>query len=223
MTKTAFTPAMLFTIIFLLLITLNNNGFAAQEAIVVEGREVLLKEDGSWIYQSTDRYAKTKDGQRVRLKVDGSWQYMDNAPLISTPQVGSAKLDMKLKKVVIEKVEKKVQKNIRVKTQTVFYVQVENSSQSKRRFSVKKNDISLIKVKDNNGKNYPVLSIQPDSMQLEPNTESTIIVRAEKSPLKWDKVKLMEIVFKAGVFGIENPITLSQRTIDFEEQKVTGF
>ncbi len=222
MTKTSFITSTFFNTILLLLITINNNVLAAQEVIIVDGREVLLKEDGTWTYHSTDRYANTNDGRRLRLKDDGSWQYVGNAPLTTIDQVRTTNLNIKLKKVVIEKYEKKVQKNTRVKTQTVFYVVLENSAQAKRNISIRNSDISLIEVNDNNGKNYPVLSLQPDSIELKPDTNITLVIRAEKSPSMWD-VKSMGIVFKPGIFGIQKEMILNQMTIDFDEENVDGF
>lgn len=193
------------------------------ETATIDGREVLLNENGSWQYRSTDRYANTADGRRVRLKEDGSWQYIGNAPLTSKEQVRTAELELKLDKVVIETYEKKVQKNTRVKTQTVFYVQLNYSAQAKNNISIDKSDISLIEVKDNNGKNYPVLSIKPAGKQIQPNTQTMLEIRAKKSPAIWDDVKTIDIVFKPGFSGIEQAITLTRRTIDFEEENVAGF
>ena len=103
----------------------------AEQVVNIDGREILLKDDGTWAYASSDRFADTKDGQRVRLKQDGSWQYVGNAPLTSKQQVRTTELDLKLQKVVIETNEKKVQKNTRVRTQTVFYVGLGYSAQAK--------------------------------------------------------------------------------------------
>jgi len=194
-----------------------------QEIVTVDGREVILNNDGTWKYLSTDRYVQTKNGTRVRLKDDGSWQYMGNAPLTSNEHVRTTDLDIKLQKVVIETYKKKVQKNTSVKTQTVFYVQFAYSPQAKRTISIKNSDMSLIEVKDNNGKNYPVLSIKAGPKQLQTSTYTTIVVRAEKSPSIWDNVKSMAIVFKIGFLEIETPVTLSQNTIDFDEENVDGF
>ena len=218
MTNKSFITFAFFNTILLLLVTIDDNVFAAQEVIIVDGREVLLKEDGTWTYHSTDRYANTNDGRRLRLKDDGSWQYVGNAPLTTTEQVRTTNLNIKLQKVVIEKFEKKVQKNTRVKTQTVFYLYLENSAQAKRNISIKNSDISLIEINDNNGKNYPVLSLQPGSIQLKPGTNTTLVIRAEKSPSMWDDVKSMEIVFKPGIPGIQKAIILNQMTIDIDEE-----
>jgi len=233
MTKTIIAKPVLYTLASMFFLTASNAAAIEQEAaepvevkteiVNLDGREILLDSDGTWKYLSSDRYVNKKDGTRVRLKDDGSWQTMGNAPLTSKEQVRTTDLDIKLQKVVIETYKKKVQKNTSVKTQTVFYVQINYSPQAATGISLKNNDISLIEVKDNNGKNYQVLSIESASKQLQPNTKTTIVVRAEKSPSIWDNVKSMEIIFKAGIFDLKTPVTLSQRTLDFVEQDVKGF
>lgn len=223
MTKNPLIASTFIAIIALSLLAGSNSVSANQQIITDDGREVLLKEDGHWEYRSTDRFANTEDGRRVRLKADGSWSYTGNAPLKSKAQVRTSDLDIKLQKVVVESYKKKTQKSRRTKTQTVFYVQLNNSPRAKTNISIKDSDISMIEVKDNNGKSYPVLSIKPDNSSLQPGTETTLIVRAEKSPSIWGNVKSMDIHFKAGIFGIQTPITLSQRTIDFNKKDVEGF
>lgn len=194
-----------------------------QQVITNDGREVLLNADGTWKYLSNDRYADTGDGRRVRLKDDGSWEYVGNAAVKSEAQVRTTELDIKLQKVVIEKFQKKVQKNTHLTTQTVFYLKLAHSPQAKTGISISQDEIALISVNDNNGKNYPVVSMQADTTHLEPNAEASIVIRAKKSPSVWDDVKSMQIVFNKGIFGIDAPITLSMRVIDFQEEDVDGF
>jgi len=194
-----------------------------QQVITNDGREVLLNEDGTWKYLSNDRYADTVDGRRVRLKEDGSWVYVGNAPAKSKDQVRTTDLDIKLKKVVIEKFQKKVQKNTHLTTQTAFYVKLAHSPHAKTGISISQDDIAFISVKDNNGKSYPVVSMKADTTRLEPDAEASIVIRAEKSPSIWDDVKSMQVVFNKGIFGIDAPITLSMRVIDFQEEDVDGF
>lgn len=213
----------LLTIASLLYMPNGSAEISSEEIVIVDGREVVLNDDGTWKLLSTDRFANRSDGSRVRLKEDGSWQTIGNAQLISKEQVRTADLDITLQKVVIETYEKKVQKNTRVKTQTVFYVDLVTSPQAKTSVTISESDISLIAIKDNNGKNYSVVSIQPDDIQLKPNSKITLIIRADKSPSIFDSVKSMEIRFKKGMFGIDSPIAFNQRTIDFLNKKVDGF
>ena len=82
-------------LLFLALLTANTL-YADQKITSDDGREVLLNDDGSWQYRSSDRFATTSDGRRVRLKEDGRWSYDGNAPLRSTEQVRTNDLDIKL-------------------------------------------------------------------------------------------------------------------------------
>ena len=224
MIRTTRLPFVLYcALLFMLFIAGSNALSADQQAITIDGREVLLKQDGTWVFRSTDRFANTKDGRRVQLKVDGTWQYVGNAPMASTEQVKTTLLDFKLQKVVIETHEKKVHKNVRVTSQTVFYVKLDLSPLAKNNISIEKNDISNIEVKDNNGKSYPVISIQPTPVNIKPNTKTTIVVRADGAPSWLDKVKSMSVIFKPEIFGIVDTIILSQWESTFEKKSVDGF
>jgi hypothetical protein len=196
---------------------------ADQHVTTDDGREVLLRQDGSWEFLSNDRFANTEDGQRVRLRQDGSWEYMGNAPMATSSQVRTTDLDIKLQKVIIERYEQKAQKNKRVVSQTVFHVDVALSPRAENNISIRKEDVALVKVKDNKDKNYPVLSIQPGSTLLEPDSDTTIVIRAHGSPKWWKNIKTMEITFHPGMFGTEEPVTLSQRVSDIEKKDVDGF
>jgi hypothetical protein len=193
------------------------------QIINVGGREVLLKQNGQWEYHSTDQFANTADGRQVRIKENGSWSYIGNASLKSSIQVRTSNLDIKLNKIVVETYKQKTQKSARIKTQTVFHLKLSNSPQSKTVVNIQDSDTSHIEIKDNNGKVYPVLSIKAEHSKLEPDNETTLIVRAEKSPSFFDDVNAMEITFKASLFGLQKPITLSQRVSDFKNENVDGF
>ncbi len=68
-------PSLIGTAIVYLSILLNSPaGFAAQVVISDDGREVLLKDNGTWEFRSNDRYANTPDGRRVRLKENNTWE-----------------------------------------------------------------------------------------------------------------------------------------------------
>lgn len=224
MTQAIQMPTPLFIYMLILLLIPGSDAYSADQKVITDdGREVLLKEDGTWLFRSTDRFANTEDGQRVRLKQDGSWQYVGNAPVASVEHVRSTLLDIKLQKVVIERHEKKVQKNVRLKTQTVFHVNLGLSAWAKNNISITNNDVSHIEVKDNNGKTYPVLSIHPAPFVLKPDSDSTMVIRADGSPLWLDDVKSMSVIFKPEIYGLQQPVTLSRDVDDFEKKKVSGF
>jgi hypothetical protein len=224
MTRTSLIPSrIVFIIISLSLLPGSNALSANQDVITDDGREVLLRDDGTWEFRSTDRFANTKDGRRIRLKDDGSWQYVGNAPLTSKQHIRTTDLDIKLGKVVIETHEKKVQKNTRSKSQTVFYLNLELSPLAKSDISINENDISRVKVKDSEGKEYPVLSIQAEPVILKPDSDTKVTVRVDGAPQWWKSVKSMEIIFKPGIFGLQGPFALSQSVDDIDKKKVDGF
>jgi len=224
MTRTSLIPSrIVFLIISLSLLPGSNALSANQDVITDDGREVLIRDDGTWEFRSTDRFANTKDGHRIRLKDDGSWQYVGNAPLTSKQQIRTTVLDIKLGKVVIETHEKKVQKNTRSKSQTVFYLNLELSPLAKSNISINENDISRVKVKDSEDKEYPVLSIQAEPVILKPDSDTNVVVRVDGAPQWWKSVKSMEIIFKPGIFGLQAPVTLSQSVDDIDKKKVDGF
>ena len=195
----------------------------AAEVVYVDGREVLLKDDGSWIYQSTDRYVNTQDGTRVRLKTDGSWQAIGNAQLISKQQVRTRNLDITLQKVEIESYKKKVHKNTKVKTQTVFYLNITHSPVAKENIQLAQTHITHIKVKNDRGGNYPVIAMTPNNIVLQPGSVMQLQIRAEKSPAEWESLNSIDIIFEAGIFGLTSPLTFTQRVIDIDTISVDGF
>jgi hypothetical protein len=197
--------------------------FASQDVISDDGREVILKEDGTWEFRSTDRFANTKDGRRVRLKNDGSWEYMGNAPLTAKRHVRTTSTDIRLQRVVIESHEEKVNKNIRKKTQTVFYLRVNVSPLAEEGMVITGADLSRIRVQDNKGKLYPVLSLTPSPIDLAPNSEQTFEIRADGSPSWLRGVKSMQIELEPDIFGNKDPIKLSQDVRDMKKKKVDGF
>lgn len=217
------TSLAIFALVSLLLFPVGAVLSANQEVITDDGREVLLREDGSWEFRSDDRFANTGDGQRVRLKADGSWEYVGNAPLVTATRVRTDRLDIRLQNVVVEKQETKVQKNVRVKTQTVFDVKVDLSALAKSEITIDDKDTSLIAVKDNKGRDYPVISIRPDSMILPPAGDLTLAVRVDGSPQWWKNVKAMAITFTPDFLGLQQPVTLSWSVDNIDRKSVEGF
>jgi hypothetical protein len=224
MHKPGLSPSVIIIALLSLSLSLcSNTLYADQEAISDDGREVLLRADGTWSFRSTDRFAKTEDGKRIRLKQDGSWQYAENTRMISNDRVKTTELGITLRKTVIEKHEIKVQKNKRARTQTVFYLDLELSPIATSGITFSDNDASRIEVTDNSGKNYPVLTIQHNTTVLEAGSNTTIAVRVEGSPTWLDNADSMRLTFKRGIFGISEPIRLSQNIDDIEEIDVDGF
>lgn len=196
---------------------------ANQEVITDDGREVMLKADGTWEFRSDDRFANTSDGQRVRLKADGSWEYIGNAPMVANQLVRTRQLEIELQEVVIEIHEQKAQKNTRVRSQTVFYLKLGLSPLAEMPINIDKSNLTMIVIQDNKRRTYPVLSMQASPASLQPASEASITIRADGSPQWWKNVKTLKIVFEPGIFGLSESIILTHSIDDVVKKKVDGF
>jgi hypothetical protein len=208
-------------LIFLLIIS--PTLYADESIISDDGREVLIRDDGSWEFRSGDRYANTKDGRRIKLKADGTWVYVGNAPLVTKEQARTTTVDIKLQKVEFEVYKQKVHKNVRKESQTVFYINVDVSPLAETPLSIKDTDLSRIKVDDDKGKDYPVISITPETTDIAPDSNQTFVIRTQDTPSLWDGVKLIDLTIEPGVFGNDDPIRFSRKYHDIEEKNVKGF
>ncbi len=193
---------------------------ADQRVISDDGREILLKEDGTWVFLSTDRFANTPDGRRARLNDDGTWVYLGNAPLATEQQVRTATVDIKLQKIEIESHKEKVHKNVRKESQMVFYLNVDLSPLAKQALPVSNTDLTRIEVRDDKGNSYPVLSLMPSRIEIAPNTSQAFTIRADGAPSAWSGAKSMEIELAPGTFANPDPITFTQKLYDIEEKLV---
>jgi hypothetical protein len=197
--------------------------FADQNVISDDGREVVIKDDGSWAFRSEDRFANTRDGRRIKLKADGSWVYVGNAPLVTKEQARSTIVDLKLQKIEIEAHKEKVHKNTRTERQTVFYINVDVSPLATQSLRIANTKLDSIVVMDDKGNKYPVLSITPGNTEVAPDTNQTFALRAKDAPTLWDGAELMEIQLPAKILGNPEPATFSRKLYDIEEVRVKGF
>lgn len=196
---------------------------AGQQVLTDDGREVLLREDGTWEFLSSDRFANTDDGQRVRLKQDGTWEYAGHAPMALPTRVRTTELEIRLQSAVIEVQEEKIQKNKRVKSQTVFQLRLQASPLARGLIRITEQDTALIRITDNNDREYAVVSIRPAPFELKPQAQITVTIRADGSPQWWKNVKSMTIELGPGLFGLKEPVVLRQDVGDIEKKKVDGF
>ena len=201
---------------------LSNSAHAGMD-LVIDGREIRLEDDGTWRYLSTDRYIDTPDGKRVRLKEDGQWQYVGNTPLVVDQRQRTQTLDLKLRDVVIERTEKKVQKNTRVRTRTVFSIDITIASEAEGTMDLSRLVTGDVSVSDDSGASYEVTAIRADRPDIAPGKTATITVIVDKSPSIFDEVRSMSVMFGKQVFGTPSPVTLSRQVDDIEELRVENF
>lgn len=198
-------------------------GSTTQEAVSDDGRDVLLKDDGTWEFRSNDRYANTPDGRRVRLKQDNTWEYIGNAPLTTKTQARTSISDISLQRAVIEMHQEEIYKNVRTETQTVFYLKVALSAQADKGVTLDKTTLGRIKVTDNQGARYPILSLAPERLTLAPNSQQDVTVRVDGSPSWWKGIKSMQLELAPGVFGNRDTVALTMPVNDMDRTTVEGF
>lgn len=177
-----------------------------------DGREIRLKDDGSWEYISTDRFATSADGTRVRLKDDGRWEFIGNAPSVSAESVRTEALAVSLSDIVTEFNKQKVGKNTRYNSQTTFYLSVKVSAYSEP-VAPKLSHHNLFKVTDSHGNEYPVIEITPQLKQLQPGEEYAIAVRADGSPAGQfaTGIKFLHLEIEPAVFGSHDKLKFTRR------------
>ena len=173
---------------------------SAEELQLNDGRRIVLHEDGTWSYVSSDRLLGTADGREVRLREDGTWEYTGNvAPATSSTagEITSASLGQmifSLQELAIETARSTSHKSSRKKTHTVFSVNLVNNGETPGSLAL---DSLAIGVEDSAGREYPVLQIQPAEVSLEPGEKAVVEVRADGSP-HWFTTKAMELRISDG-------------------------
>jgi len=194
--------------------------YAERDATGDDGREIILKDNGSWEYKSTDRFATSEDGTRVRLKEDGSWEFIGNAPVVSKEQVRTEALDVQLGDIVTEFYKEKVGKNTRHMSQTVFNLKVDVSSYSEG-VDAKLSHFNLFEITDSRGNQYPVLSVTPQHKRLQAGKEYTIAIRVDGSPSGQFAVaiKHLNVDIDKSVFGTHQDLSFSRRADEVKRQR----
>lgn len=129
-------------------------------AIADDGREVRLKDNGVWEYVTDDVFATTSDGQRIRLKSNQRWQKVRDgeAPAYQPVPISTVERDnatvadvsLILDQVHIENQREDIRKNTRLRSNIVFYIEV-NSDDLIDRLTP-----DQFVAQDSKGKAYPV-------------------------------------------------------------------
>lgn len=183
-----------------------------------DGREILLKADGTWEYRSTDRFATSADGTRVRLKDNGRWEFIGNAPKMSDASVQTEALAVTLTEIVTEFNKQKVAKNTRYNSETTFHLTVKVSAYAEQAIAAKLGHHNLFKVTDSNGNQYPILDVNPQPKQLQPGEEYSIAVRVDGSPAGQfaTGIKFLYLEIEPAVFGSADKLKFTRRTDDIK-------
>lgn len=201
--------------------------FAKDNIVILEGRKILLKDDGGWEYLSKDRYAMTHEGRQVILKDNGRWEYAEKNEVINVAPVqpsdkSSDILVTQLQKAVLESILKKKGKRSIINTQSVFFIDITLASHAQTTFMLSNSDKNNISVTDDKNNQYKVLAIQP-AISLKPGETGTIKIRIDGSPSILDNVTFMYVNFTPAINGISKQMTAKARWKDFIQKSVDEF
>ena len=200
---------------------------AKDNIVILDGRKILLKDDGDWEYVSKDRYANTQDGRQVILKENGKWEYVNKNEAIKmapapTPYANPDIPVMQLQKGVVESIIKKQGKGASIKTQSVIYIDINIPSNAQTTFMLGNHDKNNITVTDDKDNRYKVLAVQPE-ISLKPGETGTIQIRVDGSPSILDYVTYMYVHFTPAINGIAKPMTVKAKWKDFIQKSVDEF
>lgn len=204
-----------------LCLSITTGATAERSAVADDGREILLKDDGSWDYKSSDRFATAEDGTRVRLGDDGRWQVVGNAPVVREELVRTPRLEVTLEQAVMEIFRAKLIKSTRFDAQTVLQLAVVVSSHSDP-VAAHLSHYNLFRVEDSRGREYPVIAVTPQHQQLQPGESFHFSVRTDGAPVGLLAMGTNNLVLTIDktVFGTESDLKFSKRLDDLIEKKV---
>ena len=178
----------------------------AEETVLSDdGREVTLRDDGTWNYLSDDRYATSEDGTRIRLQSDGKWvEIQDDRNWVAWPEQAfrpgrdlavEGEFEVELAEVWVESVRTKQQKNTRLRSQVVASLQISSKRDNELVF-----DMSRLTITDSRGRNYPLVDLKPVNLSLKAGMTENIRLIADGSP-RWWGVKFFHLQIAAGLLG----------------------
>ncbi len=203
---------------------------SAEFIITDSGREVELQEDGSWAFVSEDIFATNAEGQRIRLRPDGSWQVLNEnndstqhravfqAPSIYEP------IQFSLKTASIENYRKVVpglNKNTRLQSQSVFYLEVSNTADqtSSNSLSLNADTISLLDSEDDS---YQLISILPRNLTIEPGETKEVELRFDGAP-SWRLGKIYYLSVSSELLASDKDLTFTIPLSEIRTASVNGF
>jgi hypothetical protein len=177
-----------------------------KSAIADDGREVVLKDNGDWEYVSEDKFATTADGQRIRLKPNQRWQKVrdSEAPAyqpvpMSTVQrdnamIADSNVEVILDQVHVENQREDVGKNTRLRSNLVFYLDIQGDLPG-----------------------YPVFSAIAGTAPI--GAKPRWVIRAKGAP-RWWGVKFFSLQIAPDALGNQDSIELRKPMRDVLKKEV---
>lgn len=197
----------------------------AEQVISDDGREVQLKADGSWTFISEDRFATDANGKRLRLKADGTWLYSGEQVSLSgdrdTALISDSALRLRIEQLQIETKRVKKQKSSSKKTRSVFTVVLSLDKTAQQSLELSFNPADLV-VDDTDGRQYSVISVQPETLTLMAGEEKKLTIVADGSP-HWWTTKSMRLQFSPLALATDKAVMLTRSLSSAVKKEVADF
>ena len=200
---------------------LSSPSLADQRILTDAGREVLLKDDGTWTYLSDDRFGTLKDGSRARLQSDGSWEIVeDEVGLITIPAqalkrsedtIRADKFYIEISGITIESQRGKNRKNSTLRAQTLVDIKIEANS-----FDPSGINRDLIRVSDSRGRFYEIKKI---IVRENISDKQNVGILLDGAP-RWWGIKFFAIEFDKGFLGNDRKVRLRKSSAEITRLEV---
>jgi hypothetical protein len=194
--------------------------YADQTLIGADGREIRLKDDGTWEYVSNSIFIDTREGQRVELKPDGSWSHVGLAPVQEETQYRELAIEVSVASADIEEYVSKVgaTKNTRKESFTNFYLDVTVSGSAESAVNLKQLTVDQFSIVDNKKKNYPVIEINSEKNTLAPGESTRLHLKTKGAPGGLVRTKYINLSIEPQAFRTEQAIELE---IDYDALEIS--
>ena len=192
---------------------LSSPGLADQRILTDAGREVLLKDDGTWTYLSDDRFGTLKDGSREIVE--------DEVGLITIPAqalkrsedtIRADKFYIEISGITIESQRGKNRKNSTLRAQTLVDIKIEANS-----FDPSGINRDLIRVSDSRGRFYEIKKIiVRENISDKQNVVGILLDGAPR----WWGIKFFAIEFDKGFLGNDRKVKLRKSSAEITRLEV---
>ncbi len=210
--------------VFLMVLCASLAASTTADQIIIngDGREILLKDDGSWQWASDNIYLDTKDGRRVVLTPDGQWQYVGLAPVVQEDTYRELLVEVAVSDALISQVREKVggKKNTRTTSTMQFNLTVSVADSAQQPLDVSQLDKHFFAVSDNRGKTYSVENVSADTHKIAPGQDAKITLQVDGAPGGLIKPKLLLIGIAQQAFATEDPIQLELEYDLIQQERV---
>ena len=195
---------------------------ADETVINGDGREIRLKDDGSWEYVSEKIYLDTNEGHRVVLTPDGRWQRVGLAPVIEDDTHRELLVEVGIKKVIISEIREKSgsKKNTRTRSTMIFDLLVTVADSAEKPLTLDKLKTDWFKVSDSRDKRYPVQSVEVAGEAIAPGEQGVVQLIAKGAPGGFARTRFVSVDIDEQAFTTDERIHLEYEYDLINRQRV---